>query len=526
MKVLCVSLLLCLVASAFGDLDSRIVGGREAPSGKFPYQVSLRQNGRHFCGGSIISSRYILTAAHCVQGLSNLKAITVVAGSTQLNSGGVSYGVEKAVYHNGFSQRTLVNDVAVIRVDRNIAFNNLIKPISLASGSNSYDGASCVLSGWGTLKAGGNVPNNLQYINLNVLSVAQCKQTHSNVGNSHICTFTKYGEGACNGDSGGPLVVNNVQVGVVSFGIPCGVGKPDVYTRVSSFIPWIKQQQTYLADTEFSLLPEDSVLVATTNQKYSDHKSEVLISTQLGDLESRIVGGRDASSGMFPYQVSLRQNGRHFCGGSIISSRYILTAAHCVEGMNNLKAMSVVVGTNQLNSGGVSYGVEKAVYHKDYDEYYLVNDVAVIRVDRNIAFNNLVKPISLASGSNSYDGSACILSGWGRVQAGGNIPNNLQYINLNVLSVAQCKKTHSNVRSSHICTFTKYGEGACNGDSGGPLVVNGVQVGVVSFGIPCGVGKPDVYTRVSSFVSWIKQQQTYLADTEFSLLPEDSVLVA
>ena len=81
---------------------------------------------------------------------------------------------------------------------------------------------------------------------LRIQNLAQCKQVHRNVIDSHICTFTKYGEGACNGDSGGPLVVNGVQVGVVSFGIPCGVGKPDVYTRVSSFGPWIRQQQTYL----------------------------------------------------------------------------------------------------------------------------------------------------------------------------------------------------------------------------------------------------------------------------------------
>ena len=245
MQALSIPLLVCLAAVAFGFPETQIVGGRDASSGMFPYQVSLRQNGRHFCGGSIISNRHILTAAHCVQGLNNPKIVSIHAGTNQLNSAGATYGVERIVAHAGYNANSLVNDVALIRVNKNIAFNNLVKAVKLASGG-SYDGSNSVLSGWGLLRAGGSLPNNLQYINLRIQNLAQCKQVHRNVIDSHICTFTKYGEGACNGDSGGPLVVNGVQVGVVSFGIPCGVGKPDVYTRVSSFGPWIRQQQTYL----------------------------------------------------------------------------------------------------------------------------------------------------------------------------------------------------------------------------------------------------------------------------------------
>ena len=84
--------------------------------------------------------------------LNNLKSITVHAGTNQLNTNGQSYGVEKAVAHKGFSSVTLVNDIALIRVNKNIAFNNLVKPIKLATGSNNYEGSNCVLSGWGTTK--------------------------------------------------------------------------------------------------------------------------------------------------------------------------------------------------------------------------------------------------------------------------------------------------------------------------------------------------------------------------------------
>ncbi|KOX73949.1 Chymotrypsin-1 [Melipona quadrifasciata] len=176
--------------------------------------------------------------------LTNLNSVTVHAGTNQLSQQGQSYGVSKIVAHRGFSSITLVNDVALILVNSNIAFNNLVQPIKLATGSKTYEGATCVLSGWGTTKLGGNPPNNLQYINLLIETQAKCKRAHSRVQASHICTYTKVGEGAC--DSGGPLVVNDVQVGIVSFGQPCAVGKPDVYTRVSSFVSWIDSQKAYL----------------------------------------------------------------------------------------------------------------------------------------------------------------------------------------------------------------------------------------------------------------------------------------
>lgn len=105
-------------------------------------------------------------------------------------------------------------------------------------------GFEAVLSGWGGTYAGSPLPNNLQYVNLRTLSNSECSQTWSGIFNSNICTFTKTGEGACNGDSGGPLVVQNILVGVVSWGSPCAVGYPDVFTRVPSFADWIVDNAT------------------------------------------------------------------------------------------------------------------------------------------------------------------------------------------------------------------------------------------------------------------------------------------
>ncbi|KAJ8684312.1 hypothetical protein QAD02_020104 [Eretmocerus hayati] len=234
---------LCFVAAV--QAAPRVVGGSDAPDGKYPYQVSLRSGDFHFCGGSIINKRWILTAAHCVQGNEG-SSINVIAGTNLLN-GGVEqlYKSEYITAHKNFSMFRLVNDIGLIRVNRDIEFNEKVQPIKLPDREFSKPDMSVVLTGWGTTELGGSVPNNLQQIDLKVIDQKQCKKHWSpiyKITESHICTLTAAGEGACHGDSGGPLVADGIQLGIVSFGKPCAEGKPDVFTRVHTFIDWIDEQ--------------------------------------------------------------------------------------------------------------------------------------------------------------------------------------------------------------------------------------------------------------------------------------------
>lgn len=203
------------------------------------------------------------------------------------------------------------------------------------------------------------------------------------------------------------------------------------------------------------------------------------------DLASeRIVGGFDAPDGGVPYQCSLQLYNSHNCGCSILSNKYLLTASHCVAG-HSPSSLVVVVGTNDLKSGGTRYKVEKTFAHEKYNRPQFANDVAVIRVQGTIEFNDRVQPIELGN-EEIEDGEEVILTGWGRLSAGGRLPQKLQMIKLKALSTKSCKKSilGRNVHDSHICTFTRRGEGACNGDSGGPLVHKNKVVGVVNFGMP------------------------------------------
>ncbi|KAF2905795.1 hypothetical protein ILUMI_00390 [Ignelater luminosus] len=222
------------------------------------------------------------------------------------------------------------------------------------------------------------------------------------------------------------------------------------------------------------------------------------------DFEGRIVGGSAAGNGQYPHQISLRRGNSHFCGGSILSNRFVLTAAHCTHGQSP-SGIAIVVGTNYLNSGGTAYGVAQIINHANYDPQDNANDISILVVSGSIAFTPAVKSITLAS-SNPSHGSQCILSGWGLTgYPGSTLPNALQHIGLSALDLNECARRLPGfpVYTSHVCTSSPVGQGACQGDSGGPLIAGGSQVGVVSWGIPCAKGNPDIFTSVAFYRGWI-----------------------
>ncbi|KAL2718150.1 chymotrypsin-1-like [Vespula squamosa] len=234
----------------------------------------------------------------------------------------------------------------------------------------------------------------------------------------------------------------------------------------------------------------------------------VLAREAYAEAPERIVGGSRAAVGEFPHQVSLRVNKNHICGGSIISSRHIVTAAHCV---NNWIVpnpyYSVVSGTNYLNSGGQVHNVASVTVHPKYvgtSQTSWVNDVAVLTLVSTMVFNDLQRPIALLNTEVPND-SLLRLSGWGRIYANGPISNALLKADLYAKNNNICQRQHTLViYPSHICALNQRGIGACQGDSGGPLTYNGKLAGIVSWVIPCAVGIPDVFTKVSSHITFIR----------------------
>lgn len=133
---------------------------------------------------------------------------------------------------------------------------------------------------------------------------------------------------------------------------------------------------------------------------------------EIKQWEGRIVGGSQASSGQFPHQASLQSSANaHFCGGSIINSRWVLSAAHCTIG-RSAASTRIRVGTNSRTSGGVIHQVAQIRNHPSYNSRNLANDISTLQVTGSFTFNNLVRAIPLASVNHGV--TSAQVSGWGQ----------------------------------------------------------------------------------------------------------------
>ncbi|XP_061397786.1 trypsin alpha-like [Musca vetustissima] len=246
-----VIVLSALVACAMGaaapegmlpQLDGRIVGGVSTTITAYPWQISLQRSGSHSCGGSVYSANIIVTAAHCLQSVST-SVLKVRAGSTYWNSGGVLVSVAAFKNHEGYNSRTMVNDIAVIRLSSSLTFGSTIKAIALTTNAPA-NGAAAVVSGWGTKASGSSsLPTTLQYVDVNIVSQSQCSSSAYGYGSevkpTMICAYAA-GKDSCQGDSGGPLVSGGKLVGVVSWGYGCAFPNyPGVYADVATLRSWV-----------------------------------------------------------------------------------------------------------------------------------------------------------------------------------------------------------------------------------------------------------------------------------------------
>lgn len=148
------------------------------------------------------------------------------------------------------------------------------------------------------------------------------------------------------------------------------------------------------------------VVLAAADTEYDNLD---LLTSSENQVDARIVGGEDAEEGQFPYQISLRTTLQraHFCGGSILTKRFLLTAAHCTQGAYaNPRNIYVVVG-------GVSVKLNKITAHQKYNPYRILNDVSLLRTAEEITFTDFIQPIALPSADLPTD-SQVLLSGWGR----------------------------------------------------------------------------------------------------------------
>ncbi|XP_069943924.1 uncharacterized protein [Cherax quadricarinatus] len=233
-------------------LTSKIVGGQPAEIEQFPWMAAfkLKSTGFIFCGGSIVSDLYVLTAAHCVKDRRAEEVIIRLGETTRSGTQAVEVPVQEILLHPRYSLTAVTHfDIALVKLQQPIEYNERILPVCLASGKHKYKNEQAYVAGWGRNRFGGSVEEGLQEARVRVLSTKECKHNsqyqNNEVHNKIICAAAE-GKDACQGDSGGPLVALSgdqyTQIGLVSWGIGCADSNyPGIYTRISSFSKWITE---------------------------------------------------------------------------------------------------------------------------------------------------------------------------------------------------------------------------------------------------------------------------------------------
>ncbi|CAG4952128.1 unnamed protein product [Parnassius apollo] len=202
----------------------------------------------------------------------------------------------------------------------------------------------------------------------------------------------------------------------------------------------------------------------------------------------RIVGGMETSINMYPYNVAISRNGKHWCGGAVIDEQWVLTAGHCLDSF--------------------SFCLNTPPGSADYD-------FSLARLDRPLPIGRNIAVLNLPSRDFAIkEDDILLVSGWGSTDKSGygHIPDRLRFVPVPIMKLEECQKAYKfYITPRMLCAgYATGGKDACNHDSGGPAVRDGVLLGLVSFGgKQCGDPRsPGVYSRVSEVTEWVEATVT------------------
>jgi secreted trypsin-like serine protease len=249
----------------------------------------------------------------------------------------------------------------------------------------------------------------------------------------------------------------------------------------------------------------------------------------------RILGGQNARIERAPWQVALVHKGKRpletggfFCGGSVVSRKWILTASHCVFSKDDklvaANTIDVVFGTDDLGNEVGRVSLARIIAHPQYDATGANgedHDIALLEMSASVPEEMSIAITSPAQEAFIYiPGESATVFGWGITESG-SISQKLKAVEVRFVERNKCNEPQSyngQITENMICAGDK-DKDSCSGDSGGPLVRTDSsalprQVGVVSFGYKCALENfPGVYTRVANYAAWIRQYASDATDT-------------
>ena len=447
-------------------------------SAPIPWQVSVWNPWKpHICSGVILDQKTVLSAATCFEKLNTLKGIRVMAGHVE-HKLGQNIAVKKILFMNHEV------DLAILKLMSPIHLNENVLPACLPSATIPAS-SKCFFGGWGDAE-------NLKWTEVNVLDESSCQTNEPDL----ICTSdNKVSFG--NTDSGGALIC--LQDGRPTIvGIAEKIQRTLTHTRVQTHIEWIKDNMESEVSSPGMLCGMIPSFMRQVN---------------------RIINGEKAK-GPIPWQAFWSYPSKPRCGGTILDSKTILSAAHCIDDTFQEYEIKLVAGGIDRSNQEQVRKIDKILYNQEmpYSSDTLDNDIILMKLQEPLGFNFFVQPACLPNENEDPPAKTrCLVSGWGTVsQRNPKYAEDLQWADVYISNQTRCKEVYKNLKlnnqitSNMICADNAKGKDACQGDSGGPLICgqDGIPVltGIVSFGEGCASAiYPGVYTKVSNYLNWIKK---------------------
>lgn len=505
------------------DIETRIIGGEEAWPHSWPWQVSLKFMTTPACGGAIVAPLWVLSAAHCFKRYNKASSWTVMAGKHDLDNpkenGQQVVAVSIIISHKDYNSQTKERDMALLKLKQPLVFNEFVRPINIWMSSLPLL-TECTTTGWGSTRENGPRVNKLQEVNLTILPSEVCNTYYvGSIQDSMFCAGKdEGGVDACQGDSGGPISCFNGTryklAGLVSWGVGCGRSKkPGVYTKIKDSAQWI-----------YDVMNEEDLQSGNDSPEEEDNcgKKQSMTCVRVPNMagfslsQDGLVSVKNISESCpfyWPWQVSLQYNGRHYCSGTLIHRRFVITAQHCHV---RAKEDTVVLGIHDIRFSSVqSIPVDLVIDLPEDGNYPPGSDLSLLRLSVPARLGRKVLPVCVPDQNEAGDldpSWSCVITGWGATTATVGVnPNRMHHATVTVVNQSSCGEKWGTdmIRNSHICTHP-VASTSCLGDSGAPLFCrkHGAYFlfGVVTWGSShCDENFPAVFTRVPRFYSWISE---------------------
>uniref|UniRef100_A0A3B3S109 trypsin n=1 Tax=Paramormyrops kingsleyae TaxID=1676925 RepID=A0A3B3S109_9TELE len=235
-------------------------------------------------------------------------------------------------------------------------------------------------------------------------------------------------------------------------------------------------------------------------------KGAAILDSELGILCQRIIGGQEVDPYSIKYQASIQYNHRHYCGGTLIQTQWVISAAHCWR-PSLIKVVLSEHSFSKEEGFEQELNVTKIFVHFNYNYKTFNNDIMLIKLSRPAHLNANVQPATLPTTNTPqlFGRTTCTVSGWGVTQIYSYyLSPELRAVDVEIISNCQ-KYYYWRITDNMLCAGSPTGgKDSCQGDSGGPLVCNGHFEGIVSWGVSCANPSfPGVYTKVRNYVGWI-----------------------